>query len=168
MFQFKNLYLILFLICSSLTSSRPVVCFLTSMRFNPERILIFKTNSIVTAKLCFDTISALPVSQQGNKWELRSDWNPKSYTVLWNLALRGVSGTFNKGFGKFCSVFTVICSLHGGLRCENGKEESTVWRSEHHNKGKAVGQQAHVLWAAALRAGRWCWSDLLQKEGLRG
>ncbi|XP_075373819.1 integrin alpha-E isoform X1 [Mycteria americana] len=44
--------------------SRPVVHFLTSMRFNPERILIFQNNSIVTAKLCFDTISALPVSQQ--------------------------------------------------------------------------------------------------------
>ncbi|KAM6373229.1 LOW QUALITY PROTEIN: integrin alpha-E [Pluvialis apricaria] len=44
--------------------SRPVVHFLTSMRFNPERILIFKNNSIVTAKLCFNTISALPVSQQ--------------------------------------------------------------------------------------------------------
>ncbi|KFR05483.1 Integrin alpha-E, partial [Opisthocomus hoazin] len=44
--------------------SRPVVHFLASMRFNPERILIFQNNSIVTAKLCFDTISALPVSQQ--------------------------------------------------------------------------------------------------------
>ncbi|XP_059685500.1 integrin alpha-E [Gavia stellata] len=44
--------------------SRPVVHFLTSMRFNPERILIFQNNSIVRAKLCFDTISALPVSQQ--------------------------------------------------------------------------------------------------------
>ncbi|XP_010136967.1 PREDICTED: integrin alpha-E-like [Buceros rhinoceros silvestris] len=44
--------------------SRPVVHFLTSMRFNPERILIFQNNSIVTAKLCFDTISALPVSPQ--------------------------------------------------------------------------------------------------------
>ncbi|KAM6049188.1 integrin alpha-E-like [Chlamydotis macqueenii] len=44
--------------------SRPVVHFLTSMRFNPERILIFQNNSIVTAELCFDTISALPVSQQ--------------------------------------------------------------------------------------------------------
>ncbi|NWH55584.1 ITAE protein, partial [Fregata magnificens] len=44
--------------------SRPVVHFLTSMRFSPERILIFQNNSIVTAKLCFDTISALPVSQQ--------------------------------------------------------------------------------------------------------
>ncbi|XP_052659040.1 integrin alpha-E isoform X5 [Harpia harpyja] len=44
--------------------SRPVVHFLTSMRFNPERILILQNNSIVTAKLCFDTISALPVSQQ--------------------------------------------------------------------------------------------------------
>ncbi|KAM6048713.1 integrin alpha-E isoform 2-T3 [Theristicus caerulescens] len=44
--------------------SRPVVHFLTSMRFDPERILIFQNNSIVTATLCFDTISALPVSQQ--------------------------------------------------------------------------------------------------------
>ncbi|XP_009988429.1 PREDICTED: integrin alpha-E [Tauraco erythrolophus] len=44
--------------------TRPVVHFLTSMRFNPERIRIFQNNSIVTAKLCFDTISALPVSQQ--------------------------------------------------------------------------------------------------------
>ncbi|XP_074969739.1 integrin alpha-E [Phalacrocorax aristotelis] len=44
--------------------SRPVVHFLTSMKFAPERILIFQNNSIVTAKLCFDTISALPVSQQ--------------------------------------------------------------------------------------------------------
>ncbi|KAM6118479.1 integrin alpha-E [Phoenicopterus ruber ruber] len=44
--------------------SRPVVHFLTSMRFNPERIPILQNNSIVTAKLCFDTISALPVSQQ--------------------------------------------------------------------------------------------------------
>ncbi|KAM9614902.1 integrin alpha-E isoform 1-T1 [Morphnus guianensis] len=44
--------------------SRPVIHFLTSMRFNPERILILQNNSIVTAKLCFDTISALPVSQQ--------------------------------------------------------------------------------------------------------
>ncbi|KFQ96540.1 Integrin alpha-E, partial [Nipponia nippon] len=44
--------------------SRPVVHFLTSMRFNPERILIFQNNSILTATLCFDTISALPVSQQ--------------------------------------------------------------------------------------------------------
>ncbi|KAM6338303.1 LOW QUALITY PROTEIN: integrin alpha-E [Alca torda] len=43
---------------------RPVVHFLTNVRFNPERILIFQNNSIVTAKLCFDTISALPVSQQ--------------------------------------------------------------------------------------------------------
>ncbi|KAM6110686.1 LOW QUALITY PROTEIN: integrin alpha-E [Pterocles gutturalis] len=48
---------------------RPVIHFLTSMRFNPERILIFQNNSIVTAKL-FDTISALPVSQEGDKWEL--------------------------------------------------------------------------------------------------
>ncbi|KAM9218313.1 integrin alpha-E-like [Leptosomus discolor] len=45
--------------------SRPVVHFLTSMRFNPERILVFQNHSIVTAKLCFDTISSLPVSQQG-------------------------------------------------------------------------------------------------------
>ncbi|KAK2537411.1 Itgae [Columba guinea] len=44
--------------------SRPVVHFLTSMRFDPERIPVFQNNSIVTAKLCFDTISALPVSQQ--------------------------------------------------------------------------------------------------------
>ncbi|KAM9257484.1 LOW QUALITY PROTEIN: integrin alpha-E [Cariama cristata] len=44
--------------------SRTVVHSLSSMRFNPERILIFQNNSIVTAKLCFDTISALPVSQQ--------------------------------------------------------------------------------------------------------
>ncbi|XP_074888940.1 LOW QUALITY PROTEIN: integrin alpha-E [Buteo buteo] len=44
--------------------SRPVVHFLTSMRFNPERILILQNNSIVTAKLCFDTVSALPVSQE--------------------------------------------------------------------------------------------------------
>lgn len=65
---FKNL--ILFLICSPLTSSRPVVHFLTSMRFNPERIVIFQNSSIVTAKLCFNITSALPVSQQGNKWEL--------------------------------------------------------------------------------------------------
>ncbi|KAM6239473.1 integrin alpha-E isoform 2-T2 [Spheniscus humboldti] len=47
-----------------LLRSRPVVHFLTSIRFNPERILTFQNNSIVTAKLCFDTISALPVSQQ--------------------------------------------------------------------------------------------------------
>ncbi|XP_028941763.1 integrin alpha-E [Antrostomus carolinensis] len=44
--------------------SRPVVHFLTSMSFNPERILILQNNSIVTATLCFDTVSALPVSQQ--------------------------------------------------------------------------------------------------------
>ncbi|XP_042647355.1 integrin alpha-E [Tyto alba] len=44
--------------------SRPVVHFLTSMRFNPEGIPGFQNNSIVTAKLCFDTVSALPVSQQ--------------------------------------------------------------------------------------------------------
>ncbi|XP_009571887.1 PREDICTED: integrin alpha-E [Fulmarus glacialis] len=47
-----------------LLRSRPVVHFLTSMRFNPQRILIFQNNSIVTAKLCFDTISALPGSQK--------------------------------------------------------------------------------------------------------
>ncbi|GAB0198010.1 integrin alpha-E [Grus japonensis] len=44
--------------------SRPVVHFLTSMSFNPEKILTLQNNSIVTAKLCFDTISALPVSHQ--------------------------------------------------------------------------------------------------------
>ncbi|NXW61055.1 ITAE protein, partial [Eurystomus gularis] len=44
--------------------SRPVVRFLTSMRFNPERIQIFQNDSVVTAKLCFETISALPVSQE--------------------------------------------------------------------------------------------------------
>ncbi|EOA98694.1 Integrin alpha-E, partial [Anas platyrhynchos] len=45
--------------------SRPVVHFLTSMRFNPERIVIFQnSSSIVTAKLCFNITSALPVSQQ--------------------------------------------------------------------------------------------------------
>ncbi|XP_010187330.1 PREDICTED: integrin alpha-E, partial [Mesitornis unicolor] len=44
--------------------SRPVVHFLTSMRFNPERIPVFQNNSIITAKLCFDMISALPVSPQ--------------------------------------------------------------------------------------------------------
>ncbi|XP_065550785.1 integrin alpha-E isoform X2 [Lathamus discolor] len=44
--------------------SRPVVHFLTSMRFNPDRILIFQNNSLVTAELCFDAISALPMSQQ--------------------------------------------------------------------------------------------------------
>ncbi|KAM9272449.1 integrin alpha-E [Morus bassanus] len=44
--------------------SRPVVHFLTSMKFNPERILIFQNNSIVTAKLCFNTISTSPLSQQ--------------------------------------------------------------------------------------------------------
>nr|XP_010298604.1 PREDICTED: integrin alpha-E [Balearica regulorum gibbericeps] len=44
--------------------SRPVVHFLTSMSFNPEKILTLQNNSIVTAKLCFDTISALPVSRR--------------------------------------------------------------------------------------------------------
>ncbi|XP_062493286.1 integrin alpha-E isoform X3 [Pezoporus occidentalis] len=44
--------------------SRPVVHFLTSMRFNPDRILIFQNNSLVTAQLCFNAISALPMSQQ--------------------------------------------------------------------------------------------------------
>ncbi|XP_061868644.1 integrin alpha-E-like [Colius striatus] len=34
------------------------------MRFNPERIPVLQNSSVVTAKLCFDTISALPVSQQ--------------------------------------------------------------------------------------------------------
>uniref|UniRef100_A0A8B9PM67 Integrin subunit alpha E n=1 Tax=Apteryx owenii TaxID=8824 RepID=A0A8B9PM67_APTOW len=40
--------------------SRPVVQFLTSMRFTPERILILQNNSLITAKLCFSIISALP------------------------------------------------------------------------------------------------------------
>ncbi|NXI64673.1 ITAE protein, partial [Anseranas semipalmata] len=44
--------------------SRPVVHLLTSIRFNPERILIFQNSSIVKAKLCFNIIPALPVSQQ--------------------------------------------------------------------------------------------------------
>nr|XP_009671316.1 PREDICTED: integrin alpha-E [Struthio camelus australis] len=47
-----------------LLRSRPVVHFLTSMTFTPERILIFHNNSIITAKLCFNIISALPASQQ--------------------------------------------------------------------------------------------------------
>ncbi|KAM4648303.1 integrin alpha-E isoform 4-T16 [Amazona ochrocephala] len=44
--------------------SRPVVHFLTSVRFNPDRILIFQNNSLVTAELCFNAVSAVPVSQQ--------------------------------------------------------------------------------------------------------
>nr|XP_013809300.1 PREDICTED: integrin alpha-E [Apteryx mantelli mantelli] len=47
-----------------LLRSRPVVQFLTSMRFTPERILILQNNSLITAKLCFNIISALPASQQ--------------------------------------------------------------------------------------------------------
>ncbi|XP_025957225.2 integrin alpha-E [Dromaius novaehollandiae] len=47
-----------------LLRSRPVVQFLTSMRFTPERILIFTNNSIITAKLCFDIILASPASKQ--------------------------------------------------------------------------------------------------------
>ncbi|NXI41006.1 ITAE protein, partial [Galbula dea] len=45
--------------------SKPVVHFLTSMRFNPERIHVFQNTSNLTAKLCFDRVSALPVAQQG-------------------------------------------------------------------------------------------------------
>lgn len=159
MFQFKNLYLMLFLICFSLPSSRPVIHFLTSMTFDPERIPVFQNNSIVTAKLCFDTISALPVSQQGNKWELWSDWNQQPYAVLGNSALRTISGTTNKGLWKSCSVCTVIRSLHGGFGCENGEQESAVWRWEHDDEREAAGQREHVCWAAASHAGRWHWSD---------
>ncbi|NXT82050.1 ITAE protein, partial [Zapornia atra] len=44
--------------------SRPVVHLLTKMSFNPEQIPPFQNNSIITANLCFQTTSALPVSPQ--------------------------------------------------------------------------------------------------------
>ncbi|XP_067422130.1 integrin alpha-E [Emydura macquarii macquarii] len=44
--------------------SRPVVIFKVTMRFTPERILIFHNNSIVTAELCFDMSSPLGAFQQ--------------------------------------------------------------------------------------------------------
>ncbi|NXN99223.1 ITAE protein, partial [Rhinopomastus cyanomelas] len=44
--------------------SRPVVRFLTSMSFNPERIPVFQNDSVVTAELCFALVAASPVSPQ--------------------------------------------------------------------------------------------------------
>ncbi|KAM6242108.1 integrin alpha-E [Porphyrio hochstetteri] len=44
--------------------SRPVVHILTKMSFKPEQIPPSQNNSIITANLCFQTTSALPVSPQ--------------------------------------------------------------------------------------------------------